>query len=95
VEEAYLLIPPIKRGVDPVIRALNFGRSTAPGKARTELVISDGRIYQLDAHLRPLSCGVGDRTLAASLTPTRAMGPLVYLHGGIREDIDLPIERGQ
>ena len=65
--------------------------ATAPDGARAELHLLDGRIYRLDPHLRPLSCEVGDRTLAASLAPTRPLGPLVYLHDGRRELIDMTI----
>jgi hypothetical protein len=93
-EEGYLVIPPIRKGVDPALHSLNPGLPTGAGKARMELAIGDGRIFRLDAHLRPLSCGVGDKTLAAALAPTRAMGPLVYLSKGRRENIDLPILRG-
>ena len=97
-EEGYLLIPPLRPGPAkhlqrPVIVKLNLGQAAVPGRARVELQIEDGRIYQLDCHLRPLSCGVGDQTWAATLAPTRALAPLIYVHDGRREAIDLPIRR--
>lgn len=90
-EKAYLLIPPLRPGVRPTIEKVNFGLPSAPGTARIELIIRDGRIYRLDAALRPLSCDVGDNTLARALEPTNTMGPLLYLRQGAIEFIDLPI----
>jgi hypothetical protein len=99
LEDGYLLIPPLRKGPakymqDATIVKVNFGEGTAPGQARVELQTRDGRIFQLDGHLRPLSCGVGDRSYADSLAPTRALGPLLYIHRGRREFIDLPVQRG-
>lgn len=98
-EEGYLLIPPLRKGPrilgeSAVICRTNFSEATAPGAARVELATNDGRIFELDGHLRPLSCGVGDRTFADSLAPTRALGPLLYIHRGRIESIDLPVQRG-
>jgi signal transduction histidine kinase len=90
-EEAYLLLPPLRRGVLSSIEKLSFTPAAAPGGAGAELQLHDGRIYQLDSHLRPLSCGVGDFTLADSLAPTRPMAPLLYIREGKRESIDLPV----
>lgn len=98
-EEGYLLIPPLRKGPrvigeSPVICKTDFSVATAPGTARVELATKDGRIFELDGHLRPLSCGVGDRTFADSLAPTRALGPLLYIYRGRLEFIDLPVQRG-
>ncbi len=99
-EEAYLLVPPMRRGPKtdererPAIDRVDFGPVAAPGGARVELRMADGRIYVLDSQLRPLSCGVGSETYAATLAPTRALAPLLYFHDGRRETIDLPILRG-
>jgi signal transduction histidine kinase len=98
-EEAYLLIPPLRREsfADPrgaQVQQISFGRPTADGAARIEAVIQDGRIYELDGRLRPLSCGVGDHTAAAALAPTRAAAPLLYIRDGRIESIDLPVRRG-
>lgn len=98
-EDGYLLIPPLRKGPrvlgeSAVICKTDFSEATAPGTARVELVTKDGRIFELDGRLRPLSCGVGDRTFADSLAPTRALGPLLYIHRGKLELIDLPVQRG-
>jgi hypothetical protein len=98
-EEAYLLIPPLRPGSFPHpretdIMRISFGRSSLDGEAKIEVSIADGRIYLLDGHLRPLSCGAGDRTPAAELAPTRAAAPLLYLREGRIEKIDLPVQRG-
>lgn len=98
-EEVYLLIPPMrrgpKRGVErPAIEFVDFGSTAAPGGTRVEVRMADGRIYTLDSRLRPLACGVGSETWAATLAPTRALAPLLYFHHGRRETIDLPILRG-
>ncbi len=98
-EEAYLLFPPLRREAfaDPretqVVR-ISLGQATGGGDARIEAMLQDGRIYTLDGRLRPLSCGVGDRTQAAALAPTRAAAPLMYIRDGRTELIDLPVRRG-
>jgi hypothetical protein len=86
-EEGYLLLTPLRRGIRPRIWKVNLGNPI-------ELALTDGRIYRLDAHLRPISCGVGDFTLADTLAPTRAVAPLLYIHNGRRERIDLPVRKG-
>jgi signal transduction histidine kinase len=98
-EEAYLLIPPLRReffadphGTD--VMRMSFGHRAADGEVRIEAVLPDGRIYELDGRLRPLSCGVGDHTTAAALAPTRAAAPLLYIRDGRSESIDLPVQRG-
>jgi signal transduction histidine kinase len=92
-EDAYLLIPPLRPGdyADP--HASTMVRM-AFGKNHFEVSMTDGRIYVLDHHLRPLSCNVGDHTPADELAPTRASAPLLYLKDGRPEAIDLPVQRG-
>jgi hypothetical protein len=92
-EEGYLLLPPLRAGLRPKIAHLAFGDAGAATGGRIELTVDDGRIYTLDTHLRPLSCTVGDSTLAARLAPTRATGPLLYIRYGAIERIDLPVGR--
>lgn len=94
-EEAYLLLPPLHPGIDPAMKDIKIGARGAAGRAGVEIAMVDGRIYELDSRLRPLGCWTGDRTVARTMAPTRPMGPLVYIHDGKREDIDLPIERGK
>jgi signal transduction histidine kinase len=86
-EEAYLLFPPLRRGVRPAIVRVTLGGSA-------EVQLADGRIYHLDRRLRPVSCGVGDFTTADSLAPTRALAPLLYIHDGTPERIEVPVRRG-
>jgi signal transduction histidine kinase len=93
-EEGYLQLSPLRAGVRPKIRRLELGRAGEHGEMLALLVLDDGRVYTLDAHLRPLSCSAGDFTFASRLAPTRAVAPLVYLRDGVREDIDLPIPGG-
>jgi hypothetical protein len=98
-EEAYLLIPPLREAhfafPDTTrITRLPVGKPNADGAVRFELFIQDGRIYELDGHLRPLSCGVGDNTDAAHLAPTRPAAPLLYLRDGVSHSIDLIVQRG-
>lgn len=97
-EEAYLLIPPLREEALSTagsleIHIMSFGNPRTDGKAQIEVFMVDGRIYQLDGRLRPLSCGVGDRTDAARMAPTRPAGPLVYITDGRIETIDLAIRR--
>lgn len=98
-EDAYLLIPPLREEYfafpeTTQITRLPMGRPDADSEARFELFIQDGRIYELDGHLRPLSCGVGDNTDAARLAPTRAAAPLLYFRDGASQAIDLIVQRG-
>jgi hypothetical protein len=93
-EEGYLLLSPLRPGLRPFIHRLSFTPPHPHEEARAELVLTDGRIYRLDRHLRPLSCTVGDSTEASRLAPTRPMAPLLYLRDGRREFIDLPVRRG-
>lgn len=98
-EEAYLLIPPLREAYfafpdTTTIVRIPMGAPDADGEARFELFIQDGRIYELDGHLRPLSCGVGDNTDAAHLAPTRAAAPLLYFRDGVSQSIDLIVKRG-
>lgn len=92
-EEAYLLIPPLRAEAyaDPHASKVTL---MAFGDEHLEVTTTDGRIYVLDRHLRPLSCSVGDHTPAAALAPTRASAPLLYLRDGRPVSIDLPVLRG-
>jgi len=90
-EKAYLLVPPLRRGQDVRFGRLEFG---AGGQGAVELVLSDGRIYYLDARLHPLSCVAGDRTLVQAEGITRPLGPLAWLVGGVRDTMDVPIRLG-
>lgn len=92
-EDAYLLLSPLRHGVRPFIEHLTFTAHPGPGRPQVQLQLHDGRIYELDSHLRPLACGVGDFTLADSLAPTRPLAPLLYIREGKRETIDLPVLR--
>jgi signal transduction histidine kinase len=98
-EEAYLLIPPLREAyfafpdTTQIVR-IPMGAPDADSEARFELFIQDGRIYELDGHLRPLSCGVGDNTDAARLAPTRTAAPLLYFRDGVSQSIDLIVKRG-
>ncbi|MBA4377613.1 MAG: hypothetical protein C0395_03010 [Gemmatimonas sp.] len=96
-EQGYLLIPPLDSYAsdDLLIEKVNCSSTSAPGGARIELVMRDGRVYDLDAELRPLACRVGDNTRAARLAPLEAMGPLVHIRGGVHEYIRLPVRREQ
>lgn len=98
-EEAYLLIPPLRDTLfaardTTAITRLPMGVPDAHGDVRMEAFLRDGRIYRLDGRLRPVSCGVGDKTGAAELAPTRAAAPLLYFHDGKMESLDIPVERG-
>jgi hypothetical protein len=98
-EEAYVLFPPLQRGPRqgrerPAIFTVDFGQPRADGRAQVEVRMADGRIYTLDSRLRPLSCGTGSETHAATLAPTRALAPLLYFHEGRCDTIDLPVLRG-
>lgn len=98
-EEAYLLIPPLRDTLfadrdTTAIARLPMGTPDARGQVRIEAFLRDGRIYRLDGRLRPVSCGVGDKTGAALVAPTRAAAPLLYFHDGKMESLDVPIERG-
>lgn len=90
-EKAYLLFPPLKAGVRPEIQFLRPLAWEGPGRPRVEVTLTDGRIYALDEHLRPIACGVGDFTKADSLGLARAMGPFLYVREGTPERIDIPI----
>lgn len=94
-EQAYLLIPPLDsyEGDDLRIEKVNRSSPSAPGGARLEVVVRDGRVYDLDAELRPLACRVGDNTRAARLAPLEALGPLVHIRRGVIEYIRLPVRR--
>jgi signal transduction histidine kinase len=92
-EKAYLLVPPLVAGEWPRIETVTPGDPAPPGKPRIQMVLKDGRIYQLDGRLRPLSCQVGDRTPAATLGLQRPMAPFLYIQDGIAERIDIPIGR--
>ena len=59
-----------------------------------EMYLKDGRIYRLSNRLRPLSCGVGDNTLASRLAPTQPAAPLLYFRDGLMERINLIVQRG-
>ena len=91
-EEGYLLIPPLVAGLRASIVRIDIGAGEH-GVHQFEVMVSDGRIYRLDEHLRPYQCGVGDATLADRLAPTRPIAPLAYFYYGRREAIDLPVER--
>ena len=98
-EEAYVLFPPLQRGPRPgrerpAIARVDFGSAAASGGARVEVRMADGRVYTLDSRLRPLSCGTGSETHAATLAPTRALAPLLYFHEGRCDTVDLPVLRG-
>jgi hypothetical protein len=93
-EEAYLLFPPLEKGVRPYLRMVNIGAGSPATSPWIEVLIIDGRIYHLDREMRPHWCTVGDYTPASRLAPTEAQGPIVYVHDGIREFIRIPIERG-
>lgn len=98
-EEAYLLIPPLREAdfADPhatdIVR-LPMSRPDTTGAVGMEMYLEDGRIYRLDSRLRPLSCGVGDNTLAARLAPTQPAAPLLYFRDGLMERINLIVQRG-
>ncbi|MBK6897799.1 MAG: ATP-binding protein [bacterium] len=94
-EQAYLLIPPLDSYAadDLRIEKVNCSSPAAPGGARLEVVVQDGRVYELDAELRPLACRVGDNTRAARLAPLEALGPLVHLRRGVIEYIRVPVRR--
>jgi signal transduction histidine kinase len=92
-EEGYLLIPPLVRGQRASIVRIDIGAAGESGVSRIEVMVSDGRIYRLDEHLRPYQCGAGDATLADRSAPTRPIAPLAYFSYGRREAIDLLVER--
>jgi signal transduction histidine kinase len=96
-EQGYLLIPPLDSYTsdDLLIEKVTCSAPSAPGGTRLELVMRDGRVYDLDADLRPRACRVGDNTRAARLAPLEALGPLVHIHHGVREYIRLPVRREQ
>jgi signal transduction histidine kinase len=93
-EEAYLLIPPLMDNVRPEIRSIDIGGMENGEPSRIEIVIVDGRIYHVDPHLRPISCSVGDNTLASRMVPARAIAPITYFSRGQRSRIDIPIDGG-
>ena len=99
-EDAYLLLPPLTAAAlaDPRATAITrivFGRPRADGPARHELYLADGRIYELDRQLRPLSCSAGDHTPASGLVGARPASPLLHFHAGRVETIDLPVAKGR
>lgn len=98
-EEAYLLIPPLREDhfAWPHLMSIDhasFGVAGQEGHPCMTIQVGDGRIYSLDSHLRPLSCGVGDHTIASELAPTRAAAPLLYFRHGKPESIELIVQRG-
>lgn len=93
-EEAYLLFPPLRDGVRPEICRIDIGAPASGLPCQIEVLLGDGRIYQLNEHLRPVACRVGDGMLAQSLAPTWPIAPLAYFAGGNRESIDLQVLEG-
>ncbi len=93
-EYAYLALPPLPHRVDAGVMRMHVAPAGPHGAARLEVQLSDGRIYRLDERLRPIECGVGDRTPADSLLPILAARPLWYLRDGALASIDVPIRRG-
>jgi hypothetical protein len=90
-EEGYLLFPPLTKNMRPTIRRVELAGSTRDDGTQFEVILEDGRMYRLDARLRPISCVAGDFTEARRLSPIRPVGPLAYWSGGRRELIDLPV----
>lgn len=93
-EEAYLLIPPLMDGVRPEIRGIDIGAPEGGRPSRIEIVIVDGRIYHVDTHLLPVSCSVGDNTLASRMAPIHPSAPITYFSHGQRRELDIPIDGG-
>lgn len=93
-EYAYLAIPPLPHRVDAGVVRMHVVPAGPSGSARLEVQLGDGRIYRLDERLRPIDCGVGDRTPTDSLLPVRFARPLWYLRGGALDSIDVPVRRG-
>ncbi len=93
-EKAYLLVPPLRPHMGSEVTRIRFGAASPGRPARMEMYVQDGRIYALDRLMRPIACAVGDRTPAARLGPTRPMAPLLYIHEGTVERIDLPLRGG-
>jgi signal transduction histidine kinase len=86
-EEGYLLIPPLRSGPPYVIVRVDAGQNL-------DVSMYDGRIYHLDSHLRPRSCGVGDFTTADTLAPVLTPPPLLYIHQGVVERFRIPVLKG-
>lgn len=101
LEKGYLVIPPLTRaqvtnpttvpGSQPKVVRVQATIATAQSSGRVQITIDDGRIYVCDAHLRPLQCGAGDRTLAQRLGPVWPVAPCIYLHEGKLERIELEV----
>lgn len=86
-ERGYLVIPPLDEATRPGLMSI---LRTETG---VQWFVSDGRGFDLDQDLRPMSCyvminTVADRVLANART-TRA----VYIHDGVLRWCDVPIRR--
>jgi predicted Ser/Thr protein kinase len=93
-EAAYLVISPLHPAFDSEVTQLWAGRVDSTAGQTIQAVVSDGRIFMLDRDLRPSSCYITVGTPADSL---RSLGeaeflPVLYMHGGAEEFIDVPIQ---
>jgi hypothetical protein len=89
-EDGYLILPPLRVGERSEVYRICIGSGTR-GEGPIEIVIADGRIYHTDTHLRPISCGTGDFTIARRLAPVYPMAPCLWIHHGKRESIDIEV----
>jgi signal transduction histidine kinase len=95
-EEAYVLFPPLRAMVRGEITDIEAVAPAAHRPYRIEVALRDGRIFQLDEHLLPLSCTTADQGLARDFGADHPMPPITYFSRGVRQSIDVPIrERGE
>ena len=89
-EEGYLILPPLRVGQSSEIVFIDIGARSGR-ETPFEIVTADGRIYQTDTNLRPISCGTGDFTVARGLAPVYPLAPCLWIHHGKRESIDIEV----
>ncbi|MDM7916883.1 MAG: ATP-binding protein, partial [Candidatus Eisenbacteria bacterium] len=90
-EKGYLILPPLRRGTRPEIRRIDIGQPSSDG-AVVQVTLFDGRMYWLDATLRPLFVRTGDFSDAARSAPVEPYGPLVHFSKGERTDIRMMVK---
>ncbi len=90
-EEGYLLLPPIQEGLRAAVHVIDIARPASGQPAEMDIRLVDGRIYRVDARLRPLHCSVGDDTPAEHTLLDRDPPPVVYVQQGAIERMATPI----
>lgn len=93
-ERGYVLFPMLHARFGSSVLQMSTKAPDNPEGAAYMAWLADGRTYDLDENLRPLSCFVQLNSVADSLMNVGAatLLPSLYIHEGVQEYVDVPVE---